>query len=139
MAKKIDHLGIAVSSIDEALPFYTDVLKLPLLGIEKVESEGVKVAFLRIGESKLELLEPLHQKSPIAKFIEKKGEGLHHVALGIDSIEDRIQEIKEQGIKMIHDEPKKGAGGAKIAFMHPRSTGGTLYELCEKKGKGEES
>ena len=137
MVKKIDHLGIAVKSLDESLPFYVDVLKLKLLGIEEVQSEGVKVAFLKIGESKIELLEPLHDESPIAKYIEKKGQGLHHVALGVDSIEDRIKEIKENGIKMIHDQPKQGAGGAKIAFMHPKSTGGTLYELCEKQQKEE--
>lgn len=133
MIKKIDHIGVAVKSIDEALPFYTDQLKLQLQGIEEVESEGVRVAFLKVGESKIELLEPLHSESAIAKYIEKKGEGIHHVALGVDSIEERIKEIKAHGIRMIHDEPKDGAGGARIAFMHPKSTGSVLYELCEKK------
>ncbi|KOP83362.1 methylmalonyl-CoA epimerase [Cytobacillus solani] len=134
MIKKIDHIGIAVRSLDEALPFYTEILKLPLLGMEEVESEKLRVAFLKAGETKLELLEPTHEDSAVAKFIEKRGEGLHHVALGVDSIQDRINEIKEKGIRMIQDVPKTGAGGAKVAFMHPKSTGSVLYELCEKKG-----
>ncbi|WP_419393709.1 methylmalonyl-CoA epimerase [Cytobacillus praedii] len=134
MIKKIDHIGIAVRSLDEALPFYTEILKLPLLGVEEVESEKLKVAFLKAGETKLELLEPTNEDSAVAKFIEKRGEGLHHVALGVDSIQDRINEIKEKGIRMIQDVPKTGAGGAKVAFMHPKSTGSVLYELCEKKG-----
>jgi methylmalonyl-CoA/ethylmalonyl-CoA epimerase len=137
MIKKIDHIGIAVSSIENSLPFYTNILKLQLEGIEEVESENVKVAFITIGESKLELLEPLSPESPIAKFIEKRGEGIHHIALGLSSIEARIQDMKENGIRMLADEPKLGAGGAKIAFMHPKSTGSVLYELCEKPSKGE--
>lgn len=134
LIKKIDHIGIAVRSLDEALPFYTEILKLPLLGVEEVESEKLKIAFLKAGETKLELLEPTNEDSAVAKFIEKRGEGLHHVALGVDSIQDRINEIKEKGIRMIQDVPKTGAGGAKVAFMHPKSTGSVLYELCEKKG-----
>lgn len=137
MAKKIDHIGIAVKSLEASLPLYTENLKLKLLGIEEVESEGVKVAFLKVGESKIELLEPLNSESPIAKFIEKKGEGIHHIALGVDNIKDRIKEIKENGLPMINDEPKTGAGGAQIAFMHPKSAGGVLYELCEKPQKEE--
>ncbi|MEH7383084.1 methylmalonyl-CoA epimerase [Bacillus sp. JJ1533] len=137
MINKIDHIGIAVSSIENSLPFYTNVLNLQVEGIEEVESEKVRVAFIKIGESKLELLEPLSPESPIAKFIEKRGEGIHHIALGVSSIEERIQEIKEQGIRMLADEPKFGAGGAKIVFMHPKSTGSILYELCEKPSKGE--
>ncbi|MEK3853236.1 methylmalonyl-CoA epimerase [Cytobacillus sp. FSL H8-0458] len=134
MIKKVDHIGIAVRSIDEALPFYTETLKLEFLGIEEVDSQGVKVAFIQAGKTKLELLEPTSEESPIAKFIEKRGEGLHHVALGVDSIQERINEMKEQGIRMLQDEPKIGAGGAHVAFMHPKSTGGILYEFCEKKG-----
>ncbi|WP_226618357.1 methylmalonyl-CoA epimerase [Cytobacillus firmus] len=134
MIKKVDHIGIAVRSIDEALPFYTETLKLEFLGLEEVDSQGVKVAFIKAGETKLELLEPISEESPIAKFIEKRGEGLHHVALGVDSIQERINEMKEQGIRMLQDEPKIGAGGAHVAFMHPKSAGGILYELCEKKG-----
>lgn len=134
MIKKVDHIGIAVSSLDKALPFYTDTLQLPFLGIEEVENQMVKVAFLKAGETKLELLEPTSPESPVAKFIEKRGEGLHHVALGVDSIQDRINEMKEKGIRMLQDAPKAGAGGAQVAFMHPKSTGGILYEFCEKKG-----
>ena len=134
MIKKVDHIGIAVRSIDEALPFYTETLKLEFLGLEEVDSQGVKVAFIKAGETKLELLEPTSEESPIAKFIEKRGEGLHHVALGVDSIQERINEMKEQGIRMLQDEPKLGAGGAHVAFMHPKSAGGILYEFCEKKG-----
>ena len=135
MIKKVDHIGIAVKSLEETLPFYTDVLKLPLIGIEVVESEKLKVAFLQAGEAKIELLEALSEESTIAKFIEKRGEGIHHVALGVDSIEERIMEMKEQGIRMLSDEPKIGAGGAHVAFMHPKSASGVLVELCEKKGK----
>lgn len=134
MVKKVDHIGVAVRSLEKALPFYTEILQLPLLGIEEVESEKVKVAFLQVGEAKIELLEPTSADSPIAKFIEKRGEGIHHVALGVDSIEARMKEMKEQGIVMIQDQPKIGAGGALVAFMHPKSTGGILYELCERKG-----
>ncbi|CAM3745573.1 methylmalonyl-CoA epimerase [Cytobacillus oceanisediminis] len=134
MIKKVDHIGIAVRSLDKALPFYTETLQLPFLGIEEVESQGVKVAFIKAGETKLELLEPTSPESPIAQFIEKRGEGLHHVALGVDSIQERINEMKEKGIRMLQDTPKPGAGGAQVAFMHPKSTGGILYEFCEKKG-----
>jgi methylmalonyl-CoA/ethylmalonyl-CoA epimerase len=134
MIKKVDHIGIAVRSLEAALPFYVEVLNLPLLGIEEVESEKLKVAFLQAGETKIELLEPTSVESTIAKFIEKRGEGLHHVALGVDSIEERIKEMKEKGIRMIQEVPKIGAGGALVAFMHPKSASGVLYELCEKKG-----
>jgi methylmalonyl-CoA/ethylmalonyl-CoA epimerase len=135
MIKKVDHIGIAVKSLEAALPFYVDVLNLPLLGIEEVESEKLRVAFLQAGEAKIELLEPMSVESTIAKFIEKRGEGIHHVALGVDSIEERMKELKEKGIRMVQDEPKLGAGGAHVAFMHPKSALGVLYELCEKKGK----
>ncbi|MFX3623124.1 MAG: methylmalonyl-CoA epimerase [Ectobacillus sp.] len=131
--KKIDHIGIAVRSLEETLPFYTDVLQLELLGVEEVASQQVKVAFLKLGESKLELLEPLSAESPIAQFIAKRGEGIHHVALGVSSIEERIQELKQKGVHMIDETPRLGAANAHIAFMHPKSAHGVLYELCEKK------
>jgi methylmalonyl-CoA/ethylmalonyl-CoA epimerase len=134
MIKKVDHIGIAVRSLETTLPFYTEVLKLPLLGIEEVESQKVRVAFLKAGETKLELLEPTTKESTIAQFIEKRGEGMHHIALGVTSIEERIIEMKEKGIVMIDEEPRIGAGGAHIAFMHPKSASGVLVELCEKKG-----
>jgi methylmalonyl-CoA/ethylmalonyl-CoA epimerase len=134
MIEKVDHIGIAVQSLEKTLPFYTEVLNLPLLGIEEVESQKVRVAFLKAGETKLELLEPTSEDSTIAKFIEKRGEGIHHVALGVDCIEQRIQEMNEKGITMIDKTPRIGAGGAHIAFMHPKSASGVLVELCEKKG-----
>jgi methylmalonyl-CoA/ethylmalonyl-CoA epimerase len=130
--KKIDHIGIAVKSIEESLPYYVETLQLELLGMEEVESENVKVAFLKIGESKIELLEPTSPDSAIGKFIEKRGEGIHHIALGVDDIQGRINELKTKGIRMIHETPKIGAGGNLVAFMHPKSTGGVLYELCQK-------
>lgn len=133
LIKKIDHIGIAVRSIEDSLKLYIDVLQLELIGVETVESEQVKVAFIKAGETKLELLEPMSDDSPVAKFIEKKGEGIHHIALGVESIEERIQYMKEHGIQMIHEQSKPGAGGAQIAFMHPKSTGNVLLELCEKK------
>lgn len=135
MIKKVDHIGIAVKSLEAVLPFYTDVLGIPLLRVEEVESQKVKVAFMQAGETKLELLEPMSPESTIAKFIEKRGEGIHHVALGVESIEKRIAELKEKGIRMIDDSPRPGAGGADIAFMHPKSASGVLFELCEKKVK----
>ncbi|MFE0505057.1 methylmalonyl-CoA epimerase [Peribacillus butanolivorans] len=138
MIKNIDHIGIAVKSLDETLPLYTDTLKLELEGIETVESQGVKVAFILAGNTRLELLEALSPESPIAKFIEKRGEGIHHVALGVEHIEDRIKEIKESGIRMIDDTSRKGAHHAEVAFVHPKSTAGVLYELCERAESKEE-
>ncbi|AXN37445.1 MULTISPECIES: methylmalonyl-CoA epimerase [Peribacillus] len=138
MIKNIDHIGIAVKSLDETLPLYTDTLKLELEGIETVESQGVKVAFILAGNTRLELLEALSPESPIAKFIEKRGEGIHHVALGVEHIEDRIKEIKESGIRMIDDTSRKGAHHADVAFVHPKSTAGVLYELCERAESKEE-
>lgn len=132
-AQKIDHIGIAVKSIEESLPFYTETLGLELLGMEEVTTQKVKVAFIQIGESKIELLEPLSEESAVAKFIAKKGEGIHHVALGVKDIDERIKEMKEHGIQMINETSVPGAGGAQVAFMHPKSTGSVLYELCEKK------
>lgn len=137
MIKNIDHIGIAVRSLEEVLPFYTEVLQLELLGMEEVASQQVKVAFLKLGEGKLELLEPLSKEGPIARFIEKRGEGIHHIALGVASIEERIQDLKDNGVHMIDEIPRVGAAGAQIAFMHPKSSHGVLYELCEKsKGAG---
>ncbi|MBN8236555.1 methylmalonyl-CoA epimerase [Halobacillus kuroshimensis] len=134
--KKIAHIGIAVESIDAALPFYQHTLGMELEAVEDVESEHVRAAFLRIGETKLELLEPLNETSAIASFLEKRGSGIHHIALEVDDLHKRLQQYKEQGIRMIHDEPKTGAHQADIAFMHPKASGGVLYELWQP-GKGE--
>ncbi len=118
--------------MERALPFYVDVLKLKLLGIEEIVVQKVKVAFLAIGDSKLELLEPLSSESSIARFIQKNGEGIHHIALGTTSLEERIRHMKECGIQMINEIPQRGAKGTSIAFIHPSSSYGTLYELCDK-------
>ncbi|WP_139489271.1 methylmalonyl-CoA epimerase [Brevibacillus dissolubilis] len=129
--KQIAHIGIAVKSIDAALPFYYEQLGLQLLGTEVVESEQVKVAFLGIGETRFELLEPLSPESPIAKFIEKRGEGIHHIALDVDNIDERLANLKANGVQLINETPKDGAHGARIAFLHPKAAGGVLFELCQ--------
>ncbi|PAV29573.1 methylmalonyl-CoA epimerase [Virgibacillus profundi] len=129
--KKIAHIGIAVKSLDQALTFYTDLLGLELEGVEKVESEGVKVAFLKIGESRIELLEGLNESSPIQSFIEKKGEGIHHIALEVDDIESRLKKLKTEGIQLINNEAKQGAHNSQIAFIHPKAANGVLVELCQ--------
>ncbi|MBY6035582.1 methylmalonyl-CoA epimerase [Fictibacillus nanhaiensis] len=135
--ERIDHIGIAVASLDEALPFYVNQLGLTLEKIEEVPSQQVRVAFIKIGETRLELLEALTSESPIASFIQKRGQGVHHVALGVSDIQDRIHELKSNGINMIHDVPVTGAGGAQVAFMHPSSSHKVLFELCEKRKKEE--
>ncbi|MBM7701617.1 methylmalonyl-CoA epimerase [Metabacillus iocasae] len=137
MVNKVDHIGIAVKSIKEAIPFYEQTLGLSLMGEETVETQKVKVAFLQAGETKIELLEPLSSDSPIQKYLDKKGEGVHHIAFGVTSIEERITQLKTEGIRMIDEQPRKGAAGANIAFIHPASTKGILYELCEKQTKGD--
>lgn len=131
--QKIDHIGIAVYSINDALPLYTDVFGMKLEAIETVENQGVKVAFLFAGNTRLELLEALSDDSPIAGYIAKRGEGIHHIALGVEGIESRIKELKEQGITMIDDTSRIGAHEAKVAFIHPKSTARVLFELCEQQ------
>ncbi|MGG4490135.1 methylmalonyl-CoA epimerase [Metabacillus idriensis] len=133
MIKKVDHIGVAVRSISEVLPFYEETLGLQLQGIEHVEEQKVKVAFLKIGETKIELLEPTSEDSAVARFIEKRGEGIHHLALGVDDIKKRIEDLRNNGVKMIDETPRNGAGGASIAFLHPKAANGVLVELCEKK------
>ncbi|GKV64545.1 MULTISPECIES: methylmalonyl-CoA epimerase [Sporosarcina] len=133
---KVDHIGIAVKNMEESLEYYIHTLGLEVMAIEEVESQGVKVAFIDAHNVKIELLEPMSEASPIAKFIEKRGEGVHHIAFGVSDIRTRMQELKEKGVNLLQDEPKPGAGGAEVAFMHPKSSYGVLYELCEKT-KGE--
>jgi len=129
----IEHLGIAVKSIDEALPYYEKVLGLTCYNIETIEDQKVRTAFLKVGDTKLELLEPTCPESTIAKFIEKKGEGVHHVAFAIaDGVQNALEEVTAAGISAIDKAPRKGAEGLKIAFLHPKSTQGILTELCEK-------
>ena len=133
--KKVDHIGIAVKDLNHALPYYIDTLGLTLLGVEDVENQKVKVAFIDAGNVKLELLEPIGGEGAIAKFIEKRGEGIHHIAFGVTDIQARMDELKEKGVRLLQDEPNKGAGGAEVAFMHPKSSFGVLYELCDKGDK----
>ncbi len=132
MVKKVDHIGIAVSNLDEALKFYEEVLGMNLHGTEIVEEQKVKVAFLPIGDTEIELLESTEKEGPIAKFIEKKGEGIQHIAYRVDDIEKALEEMKQKGIRLIDEKPRYGAGGAKIAFLHPKSTNGVLVELCQR-------
>ena len=129
---KIDHLGIAVNSIDEGCKFWSDVLDLKLEGKETVEAQKVTTAFLPVGESEVELLESTSSDGPIAKYIEKKGQGIQHIAFRVANIEEALAELKEKGVKLIDEKPRQGAGGAKIAFLHPKATGGVLVELCER-------
>ncbi|WP_173916213.1 methylmalonyl-CoA epimerase [Halobacillus sp. Marseille-Q1614] len=129
--KKVSHIGIAVESIESALPFYQNTLGLQLESVEEVESEQVRVAFLRIGESRFELLEPTSDESPVRKFITKRGEGIHHIALEVDDIASRLKQYEEEGVSLIHNEPKKGAHDSQVAFLHPKAAGGVMFELCQ--------
>ncbi|UCH21602.1 MAG: methylmalonyl-CoA epimerase [Deltaproteobacteria bacterium] len=129
---KIDHLGIAVKSIREGKNFWTDVLGLEFAGTETVEAQKVTTAFFPIGESEIELLESTSPDGPIAKYLEKKGAGIQHIAFRVGDLEAALRELKEKGIRLIDEKPRHGAGGARIAFLHPKSTGGVLVELCER-------
>ncbi len=129
--KKIEHIGIAVKELAEKMYFYENVLGLKKLKEETVEEQGVKIAFFQIGESKIELLEPLNEDSPIAKFIEKRGEGIHHFAVLVESIEEKIKDMQAKGAKLIGNKATRGADNMKIIFVHPKSSGGVLLELCE--------
>ncbi len=129
---KIDHLGIAVNSIEDGQQFWTGVLGLPFEGSETVETQKVTTAFFPVGESEVELLESTAPDGPIAKYIEKKGPGIQHVAFRVADIEAALQELKDAGVKLIDETPRIGAGGAKIAFLHPKATNGVLVELCQR-------
>lgn len=133
LVSKIDHIGIAVESIEESLKLYTDILGLTLEGTEVVEEQKVKTAFLPIGDTEIELLESTHPDGPIAKFIQKRGQGIQHIAFRVDDIEKALAEMKDKGVRLIDEKPRYGAGGAKIAFLHPKSTNGVLIELCQKE------
>jgi len=131
--KKIEHLGIAVKDMDATTEIYETLFGKAAYKTEKVESEGVITRFFEIGESKIELLEATHSDSPIAKFIAKKGEGVHHIAFEVDDIEMEIERLKKAGFQLINDKPKDGADNKRIAFLHPKSTAGVLVELCQEK------
>ncbi len=132
MIQKINHLGIAVNSLTDSVPFYRDVLKLEYLGEETVAEQKVKVAMFGVGDVKIELLEPTSDDSPIAKHLEKKGEGIHHVAYESDGIVQELAAMEAAGIQLIDKEPRTGAHDMKIAFLHPKSTGKVLTEICQK-------
>ncbi|MCB5249673.1 MAG: methylmalonyl-CoA epimerase [Candidatus Cloacimonadales bacterium] len=132
MVKKISHIGIAVKDLNEAIKFYQK-LGLELEEIEEVPSQKVKVAFFPIGEVRIELLEATSEDSPIAKFIEKRGEGVHHLAFQVDDLPEKLSEAEEKEFRLIDKEPRPGAHGADIAFLHPKSTHGTLIEFCQEK------
>ncbi len=131
MLSKINHIGIAVQSIDETLPFYRDNLGMTCAGLEEVAEQKVRVAMLTIGASKIELLEPTSPDSPVAKFLEKSGPGIHHIAYEVTDIEAAIARLQQDGVKMIDAAPRNGAHGTKIAFVHPKSSSGVLTELCQ--------
>ncbi len=133
MVSKVDHIGIAVSNLEDSIKFYEEILGLKLHGTEVVEEQKVKVAFLPIGDTEVELLEATSPDSAIAKFIEAKGQGVQHIAYRVDDIEAALEEMKAKGIRLIDEKPRYGAGGARIAFLHPKSTNGVLIELCERK------
>lgn len=127
----VDHIAIAVKNLDEALAFYKAALGLPEICIETVSEQGVRVAKLDIGNTHIELLEPLGPDTPVGKFIENRGPGLHHICVKVDDINSELAKLKSQGMRLIDETPKIGAGGAKIAFVHPKSTGGVLLELSQ--------
>jgi methylmalonyl-CoA/ethylmalonyl-CoA epimerase len=131
MIKKIEHLGIAVNNLDEAIPLYERLLQTTCYKTESVSSEGVNTAFFQIGEAKIELLEASNQNSPIAKFLAKRGEGFHHVAFEVDDIEEELARLQKLDFILLHLSPKEGADNKRIAFMHPKSTMGMLIELCQ--------
>lgn len=129
---KIQHLGVAVSSIDEALGFWRDALGLELTDVEVVEDQGVRVAMLPIGESRIELLEATGDETPVGKFIAKRGPGIHHLCVEVNDINAKLAELKARDVRLIDEQPRTGAGGALVAFVHPSSTGGVLIELTQK-------
>ena len=129
----IEHLGIAVKSLDEAIPYYENILGMKCYSIEEVADQKVKTAFFKVGQTKLELVEPTSDESPIAKFIEKRGEGIHHLAFAVeDGVANALAEMEGKGVRLIDKAPRKGAEGLNIAFIHPKSTHGVLTEFCEK-------
>lgn len=132
MVKKISHIGIAVESLEEQIPYYRDVLGLKFVATETVEDQMVRVAFFDVGDTRIELLEATDENSPIAKFIAKKGQGVHHIAYQVDDCKMAINQMDGKGMRLIDTEPRMGAGGHKIAFLHPKSTFGILTELTEE-------
>lgn len=131
----IEHIGIAVKNLEESIKYYQDVLGLECYNIEEVKDQKVRTAFFKIGDAKIELLESTDPEGPIGKYIEKKGEGIHHIAFAVNGIDKTLKHAEENGIRLIDSAPRKGAEGLDIAFLHPKSTFGVLTELCEDKNK----
>jgi methylmalonyl-CoA/ethylmalonyl-CoA epimerase len=132
MIKGIDHVGVAVNNLDEALAVYEKALGLKHEKVTVVDSQKVKVAFLRVGDSRIELLEPISKDSTLETFLEKRGEGIHHIALKVVGIDSMLKKLKNQGVTLIDETPRAGAEGGRIAFLHPKSVKGVLLELCER-------
>ena len=131
--KRIDHIGIAVRGIEQAGKFYTDILGLEIEDTEHVEDQKVNVAFIPVADSEVELLASTDSDGPVAKYLESRGEGVQHIAFRVEDIEEALKELKEKGVRLIDQAPREGAGGAKIAFIHPKETNGVLVELCERE------
>jgi methylmalonyl-CoA/ethylmalonyl-CoA epimerase len=131
MVKRIDHIAIAVTDIDDVARFYTDTLKLDLSGVEVVTGQKAKVGFLKIGESNIELVQPASDDSPLVKFLETRGPGIHHICFEVEDIQKEVEELKKQGVRMIDETPRPGAHNTRVAFIHPKSSGGVLIELNE--------
>ncbi len=129
---RIEHLGIAVSNMEESISLFENLLNTTCYKTEGVESEGVKTAFFQVGESKIELLEATNPDSPIAKYLAKQGQGIHHIAFEVENIESELKRLKALGFVLIHEIPKRGADNKRIAFLHPKSTNGVLVELCQE-------
>lgn len=131
----IEHIGIAVKSLEDSIPYYEKVLGLECYAIEEVKEQKVKTAFFKVGQTKIELLESTDPEGPVGKFIEKKGEGIHHMAFAVEGLEKSLADAEEAGVRLIDKTPRKGAEGLDIAFLHPKSTFGVLTELCEDNNK----
>jgi methylmalonyl-CoA/ethylmalonyl-CoA epimerase len=132
-ANSIEHIGIAVENLEESIRYYEDVLGLKCYAVEEVTDQKVKTAFFKIGDTKIELLESTDPEGPIGKFIEKKGPGVHHIAFAVDDVQEALLDVQEKGIVLIDKQPRSGAESLQIGFLHPKSTGGVLTELCGKK------
>ncbi len=129
--KRIDHIGIAVKDASEKLKLYKDFLGLEVTEVEELPERGLRVYFIKVGDTRIELLEPMHENSEVSGFLEKKGEGIHHIAFNIHGIDEAVKLAKENGLQPLSEEPKRGAGGTKVLFLHPKTTGGVLVELVE--------
>jgi methylmalonyl-CoA/ethylmalonyl-CoA epimerase len=129
----IEHIGIAVKNLKEAIAYYEEVLGLKCYAVEEVKDQKVKTAFFKVGQTKIELLESTDPEGPVGRFIREKGEGIHHIAFSVDNLSEKLKEVESKGIELIDKEPRKGAEGLNIAFIHPKSTLGVLTEFCERK------